>query len=103
MWNIDTLWLEVAVVSAMFAFGNIFFGHFEEKTPNWRKALKYVLFTAMAVAVSIWLGREWSFVVLAILVLFVAYVHGIILPRHGINGLTGEPRDKYYEFRGWKK
>jgi hypothetical protein len=25
------------------------------------------------------------------------------LPKHGINGLTGEPKDKYYELRGWKR
>ena len=22
--------------------------------------------------------------------------------RHGIHGLTGEPKDKYYALRGWK-
>ena len=30
-------------------------------------------------------------------------VHLWWLPRHGINGLTGEPKDKYYEFRGWNR
>jgi len=31
-------------------------------------------------------------------------VHGYILPRKkGINGWTGEPKSKYYEFRGWDK
>jgi hypothetical protein len=24
------------------------------------------------------------------------------LPRKGINGWTGEPKDKYYALRGWK-
>jgi hypothetical protein len=43
----DTLWFEVAVVSSMFAFGHIFFGHFEERTPRWRKALKLVAFIAL--------------------------------------------------------
>jgi len=25
------------------------------------------------------------------------------LPKHGINGWTGEPKDKYHALRGWKK
>jgi hypothetical protein len=32
----------------------------------------------------------------------VVYIHAIWLPKHGINGWTGEPRDKYFELRGWK-
>lgn len=29
-------------------------------------------------------------------------IHARLLPKHGINGWTGEPKDKYYEMRGWK-
>jgi hypothetical protein len=32
----------------------------------------------------------------------VAVIHGWWLPKHGVNGFTGEPRDKYYALRGWK-
>lgn len=32
----------------------------------------------------------------------VIYVHGVWLPRHGVNGWTAEPREKYYALRGWK-
>jgi hypothetical protein len=46
------------VVMTIFAFGNIFFGHLEEKTPKW-------------------------------------------LPKQGVNGWTGEPKEKYYQLRGW--
>ena len=45
----------------------------------------------------------WSFGFLGILLLGVAYVHGIWLPGKGINGLTGEPKRKYYELKGWTK
>jgi hypothetical protein len=39
---------------------------------------------------------------LAFLVLPIIYIHGYILPRkYGINGWTGEPKSKYYKFRGW--
>jgi len=30
-------------------------------------------------------------------------IHLWWLPKHGINGWTGEPREKYYALRGWKK
>ena len=33
----------------------------------------------------------------------VLYIHIVILGKHGINGWTGEPKEKYYEFRGWDK
>lgn len=29
------------------------------------------------------------------------YVHGFWLPRNGVSGWTGEPREKYYALRGW--
>jgi hypothetical protein len=31
------------------------------------------------------------------------YIHAVWLPSKGINGWTAEPRDKYYQLRGWKK
>jgi len=32
----------------------------------------------------------------------VVYIHVWWLPRKGINGWTGEPKEKYYALRGWK-
>jgi hypothetical protein len=103
MWSTNTLWFEVAVVSAIFAIGNIVFGHFEERTPKWRRITKYLLVTAVIVATSHYAGRSVAIGLLAVAFVFIIYVHGFVLPKKGINGLTGEPRDKYYEFRGWKK
>jgi hypothetical protein len=99
----DSLWFEVAVVSSMFAFGNIFFGHFEEHTPPWRKVLKLLLFIAVVTGLSAFLGRAWAFGFLALVLLAVAYIHAIWLPGKGINGWTGKPKDKYYELRGWTR
>ena len=99
----DTLWFEVAVVASMFALGNIFFGHFEEHTPRWRKVLKMFLFTAVVVSLSAFLGRAWAFEFLGLVLLAVAYIHVVWLPSKGINGWTGEPKDKYYALRGWTR
>ncbi len=101
--SINTLWFEVAVVCGIFAFGSIFFGHFEEHTPRYRKVLKLIFFNVVVVLLSKYLGRIWSFSFLAICLLAVVYIHGFWLPRKGINGLTGEPKSKYYKLRGWKK
>jgi hypothetical protein len=101
--NMDTLWLEVAIVCGITSIGSIFFGHFEEHTPKIRRALKLILLNAVIVLMSKYLGRIWSFSFLGLMLLGVAYVHGIWLPGKGINGLTGKPKRKYYELKGWTK
>jgi len=103
MWNTDSLWLEVAIVTSLTAVGTIFFGHFEEQTPKWRKVVKLIFFVFVTTLISATAGRIWAMSFLGAMLLFVVYIHAIWLPRKGINGWTGEPRDKYYELRGWKK
>lgn len=99
---IDTLWFEVAVMSTLIAVGHIYLGHFEERSPRWRKVLKLALAIICSVAISNSFGRMAFYAVLGICLGAVAFVHGWWLPRQGINGWTGEPKDKYYRLRGWK-
>ena len=40
-------------------------------------------------------NKAWG--VVGALLLVVVYLHAVWLPKHGINGWTGEPRDKYLE------
>lgn len=102
MWSTDTLWFEVAVVSVIYATGNIFFGHFEEQTPKWRRLGKYVLTLIIVLALSVFLGRWVVMSLLGAMLVPFLYVHGYYLPKKkGINGWTGEPKRKYYAFRGW--
>jgi hypothetical protein len=96
------LWIDVAVVSMMFAVGSIVFGHFEERTPKWRRVLKLVVITGLVALVSSTAGRAWSAGMIGALLVVVVIVHGWWLPKHGINPWTGEPKDKYYALRGWK-
>lgn len=103
MWNTDTIWFDISLITSMFAFGHIYFGHFELHTPKWRKALKIVLFTGIAIAITSTVGRVWLFGFLGVMTLFVIIVHAFVLPAKGINGWTGEPREKYYKMRGWEK
>jgi hypothetical protein len=97
------MWFEVAVISTIFAVGNILFGHFEEATPKWRRLLKLVAFMGLGVAVSTYLGRVWFWALLAGMLVPVLVIHGWWLPSKGVNGWTGEPKARYYQLRGWKK
>lgn len=97
------MWFEIAVMSTIFAVGNILFGHFEEQTPKWRRLLKMVLMMALAVGLSAFLGRAWFWGLLAAMVVPVLIIHAWWLPSQGVNGWTGEPREKYYALRGWKR
>lgn len=97
MWNTETVWFDLAIVLGIFAFGNVLFGHFEEHKPKIRRVLK-VAVVAGAMAVLSMYGLRWvAFSVIGLFALAAAYVHIVWLPRHGINGWTGEPREKYYD------
>src|SRR4030095_8971371 len=54
-------WLEVAIAATIFAVGNILFGHFEERTPKWRRVTKVLVFLAITRLVTVQFGRPWSF------------------------------------------
>ncbi len=97
MWQIESAWFDVAIVMSIFAIGNILFGHFEEHKPKWRRVLKVIIVLAVTVGLARTAGRFWAYLVLSIPLLGAVYVHLRWLPQHGINGWTGEPKEKYYE------
>jgi hypothetical protein len=101
--TIDTLWFEIAIVCGITSFGSIFFGHFEEHTSKLRRVLKLIFLNLVVVLLAKYQGRVYSFGFLSLILLAVVYIHGIWLPAKGINGLTGEPKSKYYALRGWSK
>ncbi len=103
MWSTNSYWVEVAIVSIFYLLGHIFMGHFEERTSPWRKLTKYMVTLIIILLISMYAGRTAALVLLGLTVIPVIYVHGIVLPRKGINGWTGEPRGRYYDFRGWSK
>jgi len=104
MWNTDSLWFEVAIVSIIYALGNILMGHFEERTPKIRRVAKYLIFIVITCAISLVFNRTVSMLFLCSLIIPLLYIHGYYLPKKkGINGWTGEPKGKYYDFRKWDK
>jgi hypothetical protein len=103
MWNTNTIWFEITIVTFVILLGNIYFGHFEERSPKWRKVAKYFAAVAIVVTISLTAGRAYALVIFGLFFIPVIYIHGIVLPKKGINGWTGEPKSRYYEFRGWSK
>jgi hypothetical protein len=100
MWNTNTYWFDVALVSTLLAFGNMAFGRFEEHRPRWRRALKIVIGLLLFVGLSASAGRAWMYALMGVLFVAVAVVHAWWLPKHGVNGWTAEPRERYFALRG---
>lgn len=104
MWTTDSLWYEVAVVSIIYALGNILMGHSEERTPKIRRVGKYILTLIIVCVISVYFSRTVALLFLASFIVPLLYVHAYYLPKKkGINGWTGEPKSKYYDFRHWDK
>src|SRR5262245_35906179 len=102
MWSTQTAWFDIAVVMSIFAVGNILFGHFEEHRPKARRLLKVALIVGATAALSA-VGLRWvAYSLIGLMLLAAAYVHLWWLPSRGINGWTGEPKEKYYELVGAK-
>lgn len=98
----DTLWLEIALVSFVFALGNILLGHFEEKTPKVKRVSKFIVTLCIVCLISYYFGRIAALVLLAVSFVPVFIIHLWWLPKKGINGWTAEPKERYYRLRGWK-
>ncbi len=101
MQQLDQICFEVGLVSFVFALGQILFGHFEERTPRLKKLVKFVLVLLIVVSTSFFFGRAIALLLFAVMLSPAIYIHLIYLPKHGINGWTGEPRAAYYKLRGW--
>ena len=100
MWRTDNYWFDVALATSLLMLGHLYFGRFEEHKPRWRRLLKCMLGVLLVVATTAFFGREWTWALIGLIAVGVLIVHGWWLPRHGINGWTGEPRGRYYEFLG---
>lgn len=93
--------LDVTAIAVFLAIGNVAFWHFDPHQPLWRRLLKIVLALAITAVVSYYFGRTGVLIAFGIALLPIIYIHAIWLPLHGVNGWTGEPREKYYALRGW--
>lgn len=99
----NNLWLDVAVIMSIFHIGNLFLGHFESHKPAWKRLLKSALFLVFVLTMSYYGMRTIAYsVIFGLGAIMIGYVHGYWLPKHGVNGWTAEPKERYYELIGHK-
>jgi hypothetical protein len=89
------------VMAAFLALGNIVFWRFDPRQPLWRRLLKAVVALAVTAAVLHYFGWTGILIWFVILLGPLIYIHAIWLPRHGVNGWTAKPREKYHQLCGW--
>lgn len=93
-------WLFSAVVAVA---GFALLGHFEEGTPKWRRLSKWAAYVGASALIGRKAGRPWTLAFVLGWPALGASFHVWWCRRHGINLLTAEPKDKYYELRGWAR
>ena len=73
------------------------FNNFEKHLPIQKRISKLFMFVGVLAVIGILFGRFAFWSVIALMTIGQIYLHGVYFPRHGINGLTAEPHDKYLE------
>ena len=95
MWTVDSRWFDAAVLTTALVALTVAFDRFERHKPAWRRVAKIVaLVTLVLVAIEA-LGRTRGYAVFGLLLLAGMALHFTVLLRLGINGWTGEPREKF--------
>ena len=95
MWATDSRWFDVAAFSTLWVVLTFVFGHFEQHKPAWRRLTKFGVLLALLLLLIATAGRAWAYAALGLLLVTGAGFHFAVLSRLGINGWTGEPRDKF--------
>lgn len=95
MWTPDSRWIDVAALTTLLVVLTVVFDRFERHKPAWRRLAKIAVLVALPLVLIETAGRPWAYGVLGLLLLAGAAFHFLVLSKLGINGLTGEPRDKF--------
>jgi hypothetical protein len=73
------------------------FNNFEKHLPIQKRVSKLFIVVGVLAVIGILFGRVAFWGVITLMTMGQVYLHGIYFPKHGINGLTAEPHDKYLE------
>ena len=93
--GIDSRWVDVAALTTLLIGLTLVFGRFERHKPAWRRLAKIAVLAGLLLLAIEGLGRAWGYAVLGLLLLSGVALHFTVLSRLGIDGWTGEPRDKF--------
>lgn len=87
--------LSVLIIAGIAYF--LVFNNFEKHLPVQRRVLKLFIVVGVLTVIGILFGRFAFWGIITLMTIGQVYLHGIYFPKHGINGLTAEPHDKYLE------
>ena len=73
------------------------FNNFEKHLPIQRRVTKLFVVVGVLAIIGILFGRFAFWGLITLMTIGQIYLHGWYFPKHGINGLTAEPYDKYLE------
>ena len=75
----------------------LIFNNFEKHVPMQKRLGKLLIVVGVLAVIGILFGRFAFWGVIALMTIGQMYLHGVYFPKHGINGLTAEPHEKYLE------
>jgi hypothetical protein len=87
--------LSVLVIASAAYF--LVFNNFEKHLPIQKRVSKLFIVVGVLAVIGTLFGRIAFWGVITLMTIGQVYLHGIYFPKHGINGLTAEPHDKYLE------
>ena len=86
----------IAITIASLAYF-VVFNNFEKHLPTQRRITKLFIVVGVLSVIGVLFGRFAFWGVIGLMTIGQFYLHGVYFPKHGINGLTAEPHDKYLE------
>ena len=95
MWSTDSRWFDIAAFSTLWVVLTVAFGRFEQHKPAWRRLSKLAALLVLLLVLVEMAGRLVAYGVLGLLLTAGASFHFAVLSKLGINGWTGEPRDRF--------
>ena len=92
--------LDVVIVVAGWLAGNVIFRAFERHVSAQKRIAKLVVILVVLYGVGLVGGRWAVYGVLLLMAAGMTALHAWWFPKHGVNGLTAEPYDRYLELIG---
>lgn len=75
----------------------VVFKKFEKHVPMRRRIVKLLIVVGVLSIIGIVFSRYAFWGMIGLMTIGQIYVHGVYFPKHGVNGWTAEPYDKYLE------
>ena len=90
--------VEILIVLAIASLAYfVVFNNFEKHLPVKRRVIKLFVVVVILAVIGIVFSRYAFWGVISLMTIGQVYLHSWYFPKHGINGLTAEPHDKYLE------